>query len=146
MGKHALNAATVYIGATSVDLSDFVESIEFTVGVGSAAFTAMQDGWEDHLPNQVKRWSVRLSMYQSYDSSETYQVLQTALSSSTSTVFPMFAKATTEACSATNPGFTGNVVFDGDFAQIAGAVGDAHKFSVSLKGAGTLSFITSATA
>jgi len=144
MSKHALNAATVYIGATSVDLSDFVESIEFTVGVGSAAFTAMQDGWEDHLPNQVKRWSVRLNMYQSYDTSETYQVLQAALS--TNTTFPMFAKATTEAVSATNPGFTGSVIFDGDFAQISGAVGDAHKLSVSLKGAGTLSFITSATA
>jgi len=144
MAKHALTAATIYAGATSVDLSDFVESVEFMVGVGNVSVTAMQDGWEDFIPNRLKRWSCRLNLYQSYDTSETYQVLQAALS--TNTVFPVFVKATTATVAATNPAFSGNVVFDGDLPVISGSVGDAHKLSVTLKGAGTLSFITSASA
>lgn len=144
MSVHVLNNATVYLGNSSIDLSDHVESVELMTGVGNVSVTAMQDGWEDHIPSGVKRWSVRLSLYQDYDSSETYSVLSAALS--TGVVLPLFVKATTASVSATNPGFSGSVVLDGDFAQIAGTVGDGNKTSVTLKGAGTLSFITTSTA
>lgn len=144
MSKHVLKDATVYVGNSSVDLSDHVESVEFSLGQGNVAVTAMQDDYEQYLPTKIKRWSVRLGFYQDYDSSNVYAVLKAALTTDAS--FPMFIKPTTADVSATNPGFTGNVVFDGDFNILGGTVGDAQKTSVTLKGAGDLSYITSATA
>ena len=144
MAVHVLNAATIYIGNSSVDISDHVESVEVQTGIGNVAVTAMTNTWEQNLINKIKRWSVRLNCFQDYDASEIYSALSASLT--TDTTFPIFVKATTAAVSATNPAFTGSVVYDGDFNVIGGAVGEAHKVSVSLKGAGTLSFLTSASA
>lgn len=144
MAKHALVGATIYLGNSSIDVSDHVESIEFSVGQAAVNVTAFGSGWEENTPSNLKRWSVRLNMLQDFDSSETYSVLQAALT--TGAAFPIFCKATTAAVSATNPGFTGSVAYDGDFNILGAGVGEANKASVTLKGAGTLTFQTSATA
>jgi len=141
MSKHVLNAAIVTL--SSRDLSDHVESVELMTGIGNVPITAMQDAWEDYLPSGVKRWSVRLNLYQDYDSSSVYAVLSEVLTGTTAV--PITLRPTTSTQSATNPTFSGNGVLDGDFALLAGTVGDGHKTSVTLKGAGTLSFLTSTT-
>lgn len=138
MAKHALNAAVIYVGNASQDLSDHVESVELVVGQGNANVTAMGDGWEDYLPSGIKHWSVKITFLQDYSSSEPYDILYDAMS--TGVVFLVGVKPTTATCSATNPLFNGSVVFDGDVAQVAGGVGDANKVSVTLKGCGTLSY------
>lgn len=141
MAKHVLNSAVITL--SSRDLSDYVESVELLTGQGNVSVTAMQDAWEDYLPTGLKRWSVKLNLYQDYGSSAVYVVLNEIINGTTAV--PVTLKPTTAIQGATNPTFSGNAVLDGDVSVLGGAVADAHKASVTLKGAGTLNFYTSST-
>uniref|UniRef100_A0A6M3LP40 Tail protein n=1 Tax=viral metagenome TaxID=1070528 RepID=A0A6M3LP40_9ZZZZ len=143
MSKHVLHNASVTL--SSVDISDYVESVELNAGVGTAGITAMQDGWEDVIPNGVKRWSLRLNLFQDYAAGTVYTIMYNLIHATNTSIHTLAVRPTTSTQSATNPTFTGYVALDGDVPLLGGAVGDAHKFSVSLKGAGTLSFMTSTT-
>jgi len=144
MSIHVLKAAMVYLGNTSIDLSDHLESVEFTLGAPTVPITAMGATYEAHLQTGIKHWGARLNFFQDYDTSSVYAVTYNALT--TSTQFPISVKGTTAAVSATNPMFRGNCFYDGDLGLISGGVGEAHKVSISLRGTGAISVITTATA
>ena len=141
MAIHVLSSPIITL--SSRDLTDHIESAEVSVGIGNAAFTAFTNTWEQNLPNGIKRWSVRLNFFQDYATSYVYDVLEEILAGSTAV--PFTARPTTSTQSATNPTFSGNVILDGDFNLMGGAVGEAHKTSVTLKGSDTLNFLTSST-
>lgn len=144
MAKHVLLNPVITL--RGVTLSSEVESAELAVGVGNVAVTAFGDTYEQYIPTQLKHWSCRLNFLMDYDSSQSYAITQALLGEAHSTDNPLTVRPVNATQSATNPTFSGNVVPDGDWNVIGGGVGEAHKFSITLKGAGDLSFLTSATA
>lgn len=138
MAKHVLNSALVTL--SSVVLSSRAQSVELVVGQSNANVTAMGDGWEDYVPSGVKHWSAKINFYQDYASSNVYAIVKASLVGTTAV--PLVVRPTTGDRSATNPDFSGNVVFDGDVPMMGGSAGEAHMIAVALKGAGTLSFVT----
>ena len=142
MAKHVFRSPIITL--SSVDLTDHVESAELVVGVGNVDVTAITDSWEQSVPNQLKRFSVRLGLYQDYAAASVYATVYAVLAGSTAVAFTL--RPTTSTQSATNPTFSGTVVLDGDWSLAGGTHHEAHKTAVSLKGAGDMSFYTSATA
>jgi hypothetical protein len=87
-----------------------------------------------------------LNLYHDYAADKTYSLIYGLVNATNTTGQLIQVRPTTSTESATNPTFAGYVVLDGDAPLIGGSVGEAHKASVTLKGAGTLNFYTSATA
>jgi len=142
MAIHVLRSPIVTL--SSVDITDHVESVEFTLGGATVPVTAFGATYEAHLGTGIKRWGCRVNLFQDYEASKTYALVYAVLASSTGEYLTV--RPTTSTQSTTNPTFTGSVFVDGDFAVIGGAVGEANKTSVTFKGAGNLSALTSATA
>lgn len=144
MAKHILT--NPQISLRGVTLTTLIESAELSVGVGNASVTAFGSGWEESIPTGLKHWGCRLNFFMDYGSSQSYAVTQALLTEADTTDNPLIIRPTTSTRSATNPDFSGDVLPDGDWNVLGGSVGEAHKFSITLKGAGTLTFITTATA
>jgi hypothetical protein len=126
MATHVLNDAMVVIN--SVDLSDHVRSVEFTVSADEQDNTAMgNDGYSSTLTG-LKTGTVTLEMNQDYAASSVYATLAPLFGSS----FPVAIRPTSGAISSTNPEWQGTgSLFE--FSFISGSVGNTNTTPVNIK-------------
>lgn len=135
------------------DVACDIESAELMIGRRSAVdVTGLCDTYEQFLIPNIRKWGCRLNYFINFDTSSTssssggiYVALKSVFDSTASSGVTFVVRATTAIRSTSNPEWSGYVGIDGDFAVHAGAVGEASKGSVTLKGLGTLSFYTSST-
>lgn len=152
MPKHIFDQPVITLN--SYDIGTYVDSAEVLIGRRpTVEVTGLADSYEQHLTPNLRRWSVRLNYFQAYDATSSggsiggiYNALKTVYDSTSNNGVSFVLRPSSSTRSATNPDWSGNVGIDGDFALAAGAVAEANKGSISLKGLGTLSFITTATA
>ncbi len=148
VGRHVLDSAQVQLTSNLHDISNRVEQVELMTGTSPVKITAFGDGWDNYKPSKINHWSLKLSLFQDYTTDTTGDVfteLQTMLQNTTTIQVTVFPTTGLRGVNAGNPGFQGNVVLDGDFGQLAGAVGQANKLTVTFRGAGALTFLTSST-
>lgn len=115
--------------------------------------TGLSDTFDSYLSPNLRRWGVKLNYYNNFDVSSSGSsivaginvVLQSVFNSTGTSGVALVWRSTTNARSAANPEWQGQVQIDGDFQQTAGGVAEADKGSVSLKGLTTLSRLTSST-
>ncbi len=118
---------------------------------GMVDVTGLCSSYEEFLVPNLRHWGVRLNYFVNFDASSSgssltagiITVLNTVYNSTLSSGVPIVIRASTGARSASNPEWSGLVGLDGDFQQHAGSVAEAEKGSVTLKGTGALSFLTS---
>jgi hypothetical protein len=135
------------------DVACDVESAELMVGKRpSVDVTGLCDTWEQFLSPNIRKWGVRVNYFVNFDTSSTSSssggiitALTSVLNSTASSGVAFVMRASTGVRSTSNPEWSGYVGIDSDFALHAGAIAEAEKGSVTFKGMGTLSFLTSAT-
>lgn len=148
IGRHVIDSAYVRLTSNLHDISNRVETVEIMAGTKAVEVTAMRDGWQNFLPSKINHWSLKLGLFQDYTSDSTgdvFQELQAFLVGNVPIQVTVFPTTGLQGIANGNPGFQGSVVIDGDFAQLSAKVGDSNKLSITLKGAGTLTFLTSST-
>lgn len=139
------------ITLNSFDVACDIESAELMIGRRPAVdVTGVCDTWDQNLIPNLRRWQCRLNYFINFDSSSTssssggiYVALKSVFDSTASSGVPLVIRMSTGVRGPTNPEWSGYVGIDGDFAIHAGAMAEAEKGSVTLKGLGTLSFYTS---
>ncbi len=150
MPKHLFEQSPVTLNG--LDISCDVEGGELLIGRRPVVdVTGLCDTYDQSLSPNLRRWSFRLNYFVNFDASSSgssivagsYTALKGVYDSTASSGVAFVIRATTAARSATNPEWSGLVQIDGDFAIHAGAIAEASKGSVTLKGMGTLSFFTS---
>ncbi|HYE85654.1 MAG TPA: hypothetical protein VEA16_04835 [Vicinamibacterales bacterium] len=138
MAKHVLYNPTISLNG--VDLTDHVESVEFTVELNDQDAAAMGDVEDYSMPGTRKVSDIKVKMYQDFAASKTYATLMTLWTNRTS--FNTVIKPDSAAVAATNPQFTVST-FIKSFPVVAGKRGDRHMTDVVLKPAGVLAIATS---
>lgn len=147
MPKRLFEQCDVTLNGDSI--SGDVHQLELLAGRrGAVDVTGLSDTWDDYLVPNLRRWSVRMSYFNNFDSSDgsppgIYSVLKNVLDSTQTSGVAFLLRATTNARSVTNPEWSGQVQIDGDYQVTAGDVAEADRGSVTLKGLGALSFLTS---
>ncbi len=134
----------------SFDVSCDIESAELMIGRRAVVnVTGLCDTYEQFLSPNIRTWGCRLNYFVNFDGSTTsstggiYYALRSIFDSTASTGISLVIRASTGVRSAANPEWSGLVAIDGEFAIHAGAIAEAEKGSVTLKGMGNLTFITS---
>lgn len=113
--------------------------------------TGLSNTYDEFLSPNLRNWSVRLNYFNNITSSDASPVgittvLRLVYQSTNTTGVAFVLRQTTNARSATNNEWSGQVQIDGSFSPIAGDVATADKGTVTLKGLNTLSWITSSSA
>lgn len=147
MPKHLFEQPSITLNG--IDVGADVSGAEILVGRRNPVdVTGLSDTHDQYLVPNLRRWAARLTYFQNFaGTSETPTGIGTVLrqvwnSSNTSGVAFVY-RLTTAARSINNPEWSGQVQIDGDFQGTAGAVAEADKGSISLKGLSTLSWLTS---
>ena len=148
IGRQVIDSA--YIRATSNlhDISNRIESVELLTGTKAVPVTAMRDGWDNYLPSKINHWSLKLVVFNDYTTDTTGDVwyeFQQFLINNVVVQMTVFPTTGLQGAWNSNVGFQGNCCIDGDFAQLAAQVGQANKFTVMMKGAAALTFLSSST-
>lgn len=138
MAKHILYNPSITLN--SVDLTDHVESVEFTVGLNKQPAAAMGDVQDYDMPGTQVVSDITLNMFQDFAASKTYATLMALYSARSS--FNAVMKNDSGATATTNPQFTVSV-FISSFPVISGTRGDRHMSQVVLSPAGLLAIATS---
>ncbi len=134
------------------DVACDVESGELMQGRRPAVdLTGLCTSWDEFASPNLRHWSVRLGYFINFDASSSGSstvaginiALQAVMDSTATSGVALLIRKTTSARSATNPEWSGNVQIDGDYTVVGGAVAQASKGSVVLKGLGILTRITS---
>lgn len=115
---------------------------------GAVDVTGLSNTYDESLVPNLRNWGCRLSYFNNVTGTSATPtgittVLKTLYDSTATTGVTLTIRRTTNARSVSNDEFTGQVQIDGDFQPMAGGVAEADKGSVSLKGLGTLSWLTS---
>jgi hypothetical protein len=134
------------------DVSCDIESLEVMLGRREPVnMTGLCSIWEENLTPNIRRWGVRLNYFVNFDASSSgasiitgiSTVLQVVFNSTQSSGVPLLIRASTGARGPTNPEWSGLIGIDGDFTVHGGTVAEGKKGSISLKGMGVLSILTS---
>lgn len=133
MAKHVLYDAVV--NANGTDLSDHVDSVQYTTGINPQPAAAMGEVQDYDMPGTQTISPITVTFYQDFAVTETYATLQ-ALQQSRST-FPLIVKPTSAADSATNPAFTLSV-FIASLGFVNGTRGERHMTQGVFQPAGLL--------
>lgn len=147
MPKRLFEQASVTLNGN--DISADVNALELMVGRRSPVdVTGLSDTFDSYLVPNLRRWAVKLDFFNNFDGTSVSPngintVLRGVYNSSQTSGVTLVIKATTAIESPSNPTWQGQVQIDGDFQAMAGGVAEADKGSVSLKGLGTLSWLTS---
>lgn len=136
-GKHILYDVSLVVNA--VDLSDHVESLEFSVGINKQAGSAMADLQDYSIPGTLTISDPKITFYQDYATSKVYQTFVGLWSART--IFNVVGKASSGARAPTNPEWT-IPVFVGEMPVITGTRGDRHMAAVTLAVGGVYSILT----
>ena len=131
MAKFVLTDADVNVNA--VDLSSFVESLTINYGAETPDMTSMQDITRRRLPGLID-WTIDVTFRSDFAGASVDATLFPLVGAA---AFEVIIKPTSGAISATNPGFTGNVLL-GTYNPLAGTVGDTSNSTVTFTGDGTL--------
>lgn len=148
IGRHVIDSAYVRLTSNLHDISNRVDTVEIMLGTKAVLVTAMRDCWDNYLPSKINHWSVKLNLFQDYTTDTTGDVfteLQTFLTGNAAEQITIFPTTGLQGSQQGNPGFQGNIVIDGDFAALSAKVGNANQLSITFKGAGALTFLTSST-
>ncbi len=138
MAKHVLYNASLV--ANSVDLSDHVSSVEFTVGLNAQPAAAMGELQDYSMAGTQKISAVKAKFFADFASSKVYATFWSLFVNRTT--FNVVIKADAGATAATNPAWTIPVIIS-DFPVVNGSRGDAHMVDVTFEPAGTYSVATS---
>lgn len=147
MPKRLFEQASITLN--SIDISADVNALDLMVGRrGAVDMTGLSDTYDQYLVPNLRRWAVKLDYFNNFDGTSATPVgintvLRGVFNSSQSSGVTLTIRSTTAIRAITNPEWTGQVQIDGDFNAMAGGVAEADKGSVSLKGLGTLSWLTS---
>lgn len=109
--------------------------------------TGLSNTYDEFLVPNLRGWGVRLNYFNNITSSDATPVgittvLRQVYQSTNTTGVAFVLRMTTNARSASNNEWSGQVQIDGSFNPTAGGVAEADKGSVTLKGLGTLSWLT----
>lgn len=147
MPKRLFEQASVTLN--TYDISADVNALEMLVGRRPAVdVTGLSDTFDSYLVPNLRRWAARLNYFNNFDGTSVSPtgintVLRGVFNSTATSGVTFTLRATTNARSVANPEWTGQVQIDGDFQATAGGVAEADKGSVTLKGLGVLSWLTS---
>lgn len=133
MAKHILYNAVVTVNGT--DLSDHVESVQYTVGINDQPAAAMSEVQDYGMPGTLTVSPVVINYFQDFAASETWATHK-ALWTGRST-FTLAVKADSAGDSATNPNFTGSFYIS-SMGIINGTRGERHMASVTYAPAGAI--------
>ena len=138
MAKYATLDA--YVEIASGDMSDHVESIDLQYATADIETTAMGDNWETRIAG-IKSWRLQINFHQDHAASEVDATLWPIVTAGTAVAIEI--RSTSDAVSASNPKWTGNVSPTGDYAIVSGSVGDLAKTAITWPGTGALTRATS---
>jgi hypothetical protein len=147
MAKRLLEQPSVTLDG--YDVGADVPSLEIVVGRRAAVdVTGLSDTYDQFLVPNLRNWGVRLSYFNNITGTSVTPtgittVLRGVFNSTNTTGVTLTIRQTTNIRGAGNNEWTGQVQIDGDFQPLAGGVAEADKGSVSFKGLGTLSWLTS---
>jgi hypothetical protein len=131
------------------DVGADVFSAELVAGRrGAVDVTGLSNTYDEFLVPNLRNWGVRISYFNNVTGTSVSptgitSVLKTVFDSTATTGVAFVLRMTTNNRSASNNEWSGQVQIDGEFQPTAGGVAEADKGSVSLKGLGTLSWLTS---
>jgi hypothetical protein len=134
VAKHILYNASVTVNA--VDLSDHVESVEYTEGINRQAAAAMSEVQDYDMAGTIKIGDVKVNFYQDYASGKVYATIHPLAAARTT--FNIVVKPDSGSAASTNPQFT-LPVFVSDSQVVSGARGARHMTSVTFAPAGVQS-------
>lgn len=126
-----------YVSLNSVDLSSCVKSVTLDYKAELQDDTAMGDTSRSRIGG-LKDWSMTVEFFQDYASNKVDQTLFSLVG----TIFAVEVRPTTASRSATNPGYTGNVILE-SYQPVGGTVGENLMAPVTMQGVLTLSRQTS---
>lgn len=130
------------------DVGGDVYSAELMTGRrGAVDVTGLSDTFDSYLVPNLRSWQVRLNYFNNVTCSSAATpgittVLRGVYNSTQTSGVAFVLRQTTNAQGPTNNQWQGQVQIDGEFSPIAGDVATADKGSVTLKGLGTLSWLT----
>lgn len=131
------------------DIGADVLSAELVTGRrGAVDVTGLSDTYDNYLVPNLRNWAVRLSYFNNVTGTSVTPtgittVLRGIYNSTATTGVTLTWRMTTNNRGASNNEWSGQVQIDGEFQPTAGGVAEADKGSVTLKGLGTLSWLTS---
>ena len=137
MAKHVLFNAFVSINA--VDVSDHVESIEFTESIGSQPAGGMGEIHNYGMPAAKEVSAITLTMFQDYAVGETYATLQPLWEARS--IFNVVIRPDSGAASPTNPQWT-VPCFVSSFPLLSGTRAERNMAQVELMPAGVMTIAT----
>lgn len=147
MAKRLFEQCSVTLNG--MDVSADVHAAEVMTGRRPPVdVTGLSDTYDAFLVPNLRRWGARLSYFTNFAATSDTppgisSVLQSVFNSTNTTGVAFLLRSTTNIRSVSNPEWSGQVQIDGDFQQTAGGVAEADKGTVSLKGLGILSRLTS---
>jgi hypothetical protein len=142
MPRHVIEDAQVTLNG--VVLSSRVKKLTITTFKRKPAqVTAMTDSWEENLLVDIKGWKASFELYQDYSTGSVYETLKGIFDATGSSGVAMIVRPTTGIRTTGNPEFQGQLLLDGDFAQIDAEYGGVNMTPTAFLGTGALSFFTS---
>lgn len=139
-GKHILWDVSLKID--DQDLSDHVESLEFTVGTNKQAAAAMTEIQDYSMAGTLTITDPKVTFYQDYATSKVYATLIAAWKDRTT--FNVVAKPNSGPAAEDNPEWT-VPCFVGEMPVMTGTRGDRHMSAVTLTVAGVFAIATTPT-
>lgn len=131
-----------FFSINGVDLSDHVVQVVVNDGAEVKEAPVMGDTAMRRLSG-LRDWSMAVTLRQDYDAAKVDATIQPLIGGAP---FPVKArKSKTNAISDTNPEYQGNGLIDGDYAVIAGDVGEVHDTSFTVVGADGVAIVRDVT-
>jgi hypothetical protein len=127
LAKHILYNASVTLN--SVDLSDHVDSVEYSLSINSQNAAAMSDVEDYSMAGTRTLGDITINMYQDYASGKVWQTLNGLWTNRTS--FTAVIKADSASAATTNPSLSVSV-FIKSMSAISGSRGDRHMSKIVL--------------
>jgi hypothetical protein len=147
MAKHLVDQPQINLNGYEVGADVF----NFSVFVGRRApvdVTGLSNTYDEFLVPNLRGWGVKLDYFNNLTGTSVTPtgittVLKGVFDSTATTGVTLTIRNTTGARSVSNNEWTGQVQLDGQFQGVQGGVAEADKGSVTFKGLGVLSWLTS---
>jgi hypothetical protein len=126
-------ATDYYVMINSVDLSDWIRTIDMPLKAAALDSTTMGSTTKTNLSG-LKEWSLTITGLQDYAASAPDVTLNGLVGAAAVTVI---VRSTSSADGATNPSYTGSAICT-DYNPMAGTIGEIPTFSATFQCAGVL--------
>lgn len=142
MPRHVIEDAQVTLNGTVV--SGRVKKLTIRTSKRPPAnVSAMTDAWEENVLVDVKAWKASFEFYQDYTTGSLWSVMQGIFAATGSSGVALIVRPTTGIRTSDNPEWQGQILLDGEFAQIDAEFGGINMAPANFLGTGALSFLTS---